>query len=521
MNETNSTSTEVQYYPADKPSVYAQAITAGRGSLTRSFRLHRKRGGFCQKGWCQQCKVRLKDGRNILACQETSIDFSQVVEPNPYYRVLARLTEHLPPYFYHKRFLRPKFLRQFYLWVIRRMSAALPLPESRSGSPARAWRKVSVDTLVVGGGLSGMRAATLSARKSGSVFLAEADKLGGSAIFTPGCADLLTETKNELALSGVEYIENALCVGLYNNATEALVIGSTENVVVSFGRVIVATGAYDRMLTLPGNDLPGVYGVRALEKLLQERAIGPDARIGIYGCPAHIARALRAMEEQGIRTAWVASPSRLAANSNDTYDEVSIKRILGSGSVEGIALTSGQKLACEILIIGFSQQSYEVQMHLGQKASISGTLPNVVPVGETSAPMLVVGEAAGALEPIEAYRQVDERLSSWAKKGKHDTLPQQHYTDKPPVQDYDTESFVCPCEDVRVADIQETVRDGFDSIELIKRRTGAGTGPCQGKLCHAQLVDVASQQGVPVALPTMRPFARPIPLHKFGGNSDV
>jgi sarcosine oxidase subunit beta len=58
---------------------------------------------------------------------------------------------------------------------------------------------------------------------------------------------------------------------------------------------------------------------------------------------------------------------------------------------------------------------------------------------------------------------------------------------EPPKQP-DPRALLCLCEDVRVGDCEQAIADGFDNIELLKRRTGAGTGPCQGKLCHAELM---------------------------------
>jgi sarcosine oxidase subunit beta len=49
-------------------------------------------------------------------------------------------------------------------------------------------------------------------------------------------------------------------------------------------------------------------------------------------------------------------------------------------------------------------------------------------------------------------------------------------------------AIVCACEDVTVADLHEAVARGFGDIESMKRYTGLGTGPCQGKSCLAAAV---------------------------------
>jgi sarcosine oxidase subunit beta len=75
---------------------------------------------------------------------------------------------------------------------------------------------------------------------------------------------------------------------------------------------------------------------------------------------------------------------------------------------------------------------------------------------------------------------------------------------------------LCRCEDVTLADLEHSVQRGYRDIEEVKRYTGFGTGPCQGKEC---LAAVATQLAVltrqaPSAIPpfTSRPPLSPTPL---------
>jgi len=75
-------------------------------------------------------------------------------------------------------------------------------------------------------------------------------------------------------------------------------------------------------------------------------------------------------------------------------------------------------------------------------------------------------------------------------------------------------SMVCFCEDVRAGEVRAEQAAGYTDPELIKRRTGALTGPCQGKYClqsFACLVGTAADDAA-VPLPTARPPLRPIRL---------
>ena len=70
---------------------------------------------------------------------------------------------------------------------------------------------------------------------------------------------------------------------------------------------------------------------------------------------------------------------------------------------------------------------------------------------------------------------------------------------------------LCRCEDVTLADLEHCVSRGYKDIEEVKRYTGFGTGPCQGKEC---LAPVATQlaQLTKAAPETIRPFTSRPPL---------
>ena len=78
-------------------------------------------------------------------------------------------------------------------------------------------------------------------------------------------------------------------------------------------------------------------------------------------------------------------------------------------------------------------------------------------------------------------------------------------------------AFVCLCEDVTVKELREVIKSGYSDIEEIKRITGIGTGPCQGKQCLQVLRDVlAKETGVSadeIPLTTLRPPTFPV---RFG-----
>src|SRR5512147_2686013 len=73
----------------------------------------------------------------------------------------------------------------------------------------------------------------------------------------------------------------------------------------------------------------------------------------------------------------------------------------------------------------------------------------------------------------------------------------------------------CSCEDVTTEDIRRAFARGYRDLESVKRYTGLGTGPCQGKSCLAlvarELLRLGATPGQ-VAPFTVRPPLHPTPL---------
>lgn len=75
-------------------------------------------------------------------------------------------------------------------------------------------------------------------------------------------------------------------------------------------------------------------------------------------------------------------------------------------------------------------------------------------------------------------------------------------------------SFVCRCEDVTLTEIEHGLAAGLTTLEELKRYTGFGTGPCQGKECMATVASALIRLGLatPAGLVpfTSRPPIEPV-----------
>jgi sarcosine oxidase subunit alpha len=464
-------SLELPHSPA--PSAAAAAMAAGRLALARSFRLHRPRGAFCHAGWCQQCRVTLLDGRVDLACRTSDTPRRG---RRGWRRLVGRLSERLPPWFYEHRLLWPRAFRQFYFERLRRLSGAPDLPVNAALVGGR-WRERHCEVLVVGGGLAGLAAARAQRKAGREALLVEADlKLGGRARFQPAMKDALAAAISDVG----PHLSATLCAGLYEQGRQALLIGPGGPTLLAFQELVVAAGAYDRLPGFAGNDLPGIIGLRAFERLAAERSIPDGWRVGLFADGEHAKAALAT----GAEFAWTAGPGELPPASGPRFPEATLLSAEGQQAVSAVLLDPGGRQECDLLVIGFAQPSYELQIQAGQRASLSRSPAMVVLTdGDPIIPMTVVGDAG--LKPAPSTRRA--------------AAPS-------PL------AFVCLCEDVRRRDVETAIADGFADVELLKRRTGAGTGPCQGKLCHGEMIACLAEAGRPVALPTLRPLLRPVSL---------
>jgi bacterioferritin-associated ferredoxin len=71
--------------------------------------------------------------------------------------------------------------------------------------------------------------------------------------------------------------------------------------------------------------------------------------------------------------------------------------------------------------------------------------------------------------------------------------------------------ILCRCEDVTLDDVNKAVASGFADLEEVKRYTGFGTGPCQGKECLRE-VALAIAAAAGRAPETLAPFTTRPPL---------
>lgn len=412
-------------------------------------------------------------------------------------RIVGRIAEGATPWAWERHVLPDNAAQRAYLETLRRLSAALPLADNIVNAARGPTQAYDTDVLVVGAGPAGRAAAqTLQARRVAHLVV-----------------DPIPMQGNGAATHAAGDVKQYLCVGLYEQPRRALCVGNRDNAIVQFQRLIVATGAYDRIPTVRGNDLPGIIGLRGLETLARAGALSSAARVGFFGHRVEAERALAAASQAGVSLQFMAGPAELPDFAGSAFPRSQLLRVLGRRRVRGIELERHGTLDCDVLIVGFSQPSYELQAQNGCTIELRGSPSIVWPTCSGRAPWVAVGEASGDFMHDGAQMRAGAAVTTWLS-GEVATDEVACAVDATDAHD---EAFVCFCEDVRVRDIRAAISEGYRDVELVKRHTGAGTGPCQGKLCHGALLACAHRAGLDVRIPTPRPLVRPVRVAALAG----
>ncbi len=155
------------------------------------------------------------------------------------------------------------------------------------------------ELVVIGGGPAGLCAALSAAQSGAQVLIIDKNKkLGGQLVKQTHM--FFGSEKQYASVRGID-IPEILLRELFkyrenvNIMTEATVVGMFEDGVITVlekedfyfkikpKAVVVATGAYEKFLSFPNNDLPGIYGAGAVQTLMNVYGVKPGNKILMVG----------------------------------------------------------------------------------------------------------------------------------------------------------------------------------------------------------------------------------------------
>ena len=227
---------------------------------------------------------------------------------------------------------------------------------------------------------------------------------------------------------------------------------------------------------MPGADRPGVIAARTVIGLLDRDGQGvlPGRRVLLVGSGQGLAAAAERLDRAG------------ASILHGPVPTAALIAVRGRRRVTGAVIAiDGKRKRIPVDLVVFGDRSPNLDLVLAAGAAVERQGDTLVPVldadGRTSvASLSVVGSATG----------------------RDGTLPEPDHAKHGEAH---PDAMVCFCEDVRVHEVRAELANGYTDPELVKRRTGALTGPCQGKSCLQAFACLVGTDTVPTARPPLRP----------------
>ena len=478
----------------------------------------------------------------------------------------------LPPGFYYKTFMWPRRLWPFYERQLRRAGGFGVAP---SGPDPDRYDKMNAhcDVLVVGSGPAGLAAALRAGRTGARVILVdEQQEMGGSLLASnteidgmPASA-WVESTLAELAeMPEVRLLPRSTAFGYYDHNFVTVLervtdhLGPVDGLAprqriwrIRAGQVVLATGAVERPLVFPNNDRPGVMLASAVSTYLGRYGVVPGSRAVVFTNNDSAYRSALDLASADVEVRAIVdlrpdpSPS-LAAEAarrgievlpGHTVTDVDGGRGLetvGAMRHDGASSFGGVKwMECDLLAMSggwnpaaglYSQSGGKLRFD-DERACF---VPNFSAQAELSAGScngtfdlrgcLAEGWAAGAEAAAAAgFGDGDPSPPPDASGDAGEIRVRAHWVApgrKPPGRS--GKSFVDFQTDVTAADVFIAAREGYESIEHVKRYTTLGMGTDQGKTGAVNGVGVlAAALGAPLGEVGTTTFRQPYTPVTYG-----
>ncbi|MCH7489930.1 MAG: (2Fe-2S)-binding protein [Gemmatimonadetes bacterium] len=554
---------------------------AGVRMFSRSFKYHRPRAPFAMTSADTNCMVRADDEPNVRACVKSIASGLNVTPQNVWPSLNADLmslsplgARFMPAGFYYRTFMRPKFLWPWYERVLRN-AAGLGYVTLETPSAYYDKEYGFSELLVIGGGPSGMSAA-LSAAGRGVrvVLLEESPYLGGHLRHERQTVETATGERlpaYELAarLSDRVFANPNISVELETYAFgiyEDLWIGAakrdTRLLKIRAQSLILANGAFERPLVFENNDLPGVMLGSAAGRLLHLYATMPGRRAVVVSANDDGLRVAIDLHAAGIEVAAVVElrndPDQtlaaalrargidvkarsvvVKAHGRRRVERVTIGRMTDeSPSLSGtVDVTPGTRevVKCDLVTvsIGWTPATGLLHQAGGQTAydttaaeSRVTQLPERVrAAGRVSGTHdVTTAMAEGEMHGLDAAAELglDDGASTELREKVASLKATQLTRNSSAVHVLGGKmAFVSFDEDVTVKDINDSVAEGYSSMELLKRYSTLSMGPSQGKYESTNTMALCSAANdEPIATAgstTSRPPFHPVSLGVLAG----
>jgi NADPH-dependent 2,4-dienoyl-CoA reductase/sulfur reductase-like enzyme len=450
----------------------------------------------------------------------------------------------------------------------------------------------AVDIVVIGGGPAGMSAAIAAADAGARVVLLDEQAAAGGQIYRAITTADGPQAARRLHVLGADYaagrpLARALAasratheqgVAVWEVTRERQVHGLQHGRVRSWqaGRVVIATGALERPVPIPGWTLPGVMTAGAAQILLKAEQAVPRGGVVLAGCGpllyllgwqylragvtitalvdttdlgdyrralAHAGSALRGWRVLAKGLKLLASLRRAGVPFFSGASELAVEGTAHAQALRFTANRRPQRIAADLVllhqgVVPNTQLSWSLRArHRWDDAQLCWT-PDTDRWGELDVPgFFVAGDGGGIAGALAAACQGTlAGLAAAHQLGHLDAAERDRravpvrarlatqravrpFIDalyRPKLRVPADDVLVCRCEEVTAGMIREFVALGCAGPNQAKSFGRCGMGPCQGRLCGLTVTEVIAQaRGVSpaeVGYYRIRPPIKPITL---------
>ena len=520
-------------------SIASALLANGVRIVGRSFKYHRPRGIW--GAWTEEPNAIVdvtRDGKttpNLRATTEPLENDIAVRSVNATPNAAAdraalidRLAPVLPSGFYYKTFLWPRW--EAFEGRIRAMAGLGRIdPENRPPADNSQFN-ARCDMLVVGAGPAGLAAAHAAARAGRVVFLLDDHaEIGGQLIHRRGSVEggdwreWSLEVARTVEAAGGRVLTRTTAYGVYDGnlvcAWERRMAEPDALWRIRPQSIVLAAGAIERPLVVPDNDRPGVMSAHAALVYLRRHAVLVGKRIVVatnndsaYPVAEVLAEAGAAVEIVDARADGPASALKVTRGTE-------IEGVIGTKGVEAVRI-GGQARDCDALLLsgGWSPTVHLYAQARG-KLRYDEALAALVPVGGVEN-ITVAGAANGAFTLAGALREGHE---AGGGEGAAPNAPAGHYAIQAswPRADDEGRRWIDFQNDVTLNDVALAAREGYVSVEHLKRYTTLGMATDQGKTANvngiAALAALTGRTVDETGTTTYRPPFAPVPMGVIAG----
>ena len=454
----------------------------------------------------------------------------------------------LPAGFYYKTFMWPASFWEKYEYFIRR-SAGLGKSPTVPDPDIYEHKYIHCDILIIGAGISGVMAAKTTAMNGlKTLLIDEKPNLGGSTIYqdsnffkinNQNSGSWLEKEINELKkLKNLEIKTRTSVAAFHNynfllareNLTDHIPIDQRVNktrhrlLKIRAKKVISATGAIERPLVFDNNDRPGILLSSAIKKYADFFGVACGEKNILFTNNDSAYETAISLIQKGINIETIIDnrenvDSKLVyeveKNNVKIYKGFTVVNTYGYKRINKVSIMQlskdGQKvvgsrinLSCDCLgMSGGWTPAVHLFTQSGGKLKFRDEdqvfIPNVY-----SSDQLSIGACNGDLTLDEILTNTPNSLKHFLniKKTEYDTLEILSSTNKFKRNIWllpsdkvlgKTKSFVDYQNDATAKDIKLALREGFKSIEHVKRYTTTGMGTDQGKLGNMHALGIISE----------------------------